>query len=169
MWIAVLLVAAVAVWWFVSKSASKKPEKSTNKQPENAASFTFKIETTAIASDRERTPDEEEAYQQAKTIDWDNRVKNGARWTGDVTARLPIKALTNNQYYCLRDATMRYKIRGESDVVEDTGYIKSIKYHPKRTLNSLVNHGLLTEVEGGYFTVTDLGCRAFQELPMRFN
>lgn len=161
MWIAVLLTAVVLGWWIYSKNANKKATK--------GPAFTVKIETTSSASDRERTPEEEAAYQQAKTIDWDNRVKNSARWSGDTTIPLPIKQLTVSQYYCLRDATMKFRIRAESDVVEDTGYIRSIKHHPTKTINSLVKHGMIAASDDGYFMVTNLGCRAFEQLPTRYS
>jgi hypothetical protein len=161
MWIAVLLAVAVigGVIFF------RKPGK---KQAEEAV-LTFKIEATPSAPKRERTIAEEEVYQQAKKRDWDSRSENGARWSGDVTSALPIRALTINQYYCLRDATMRFKIRCESDFVEDVGTVKSIKYHAKKTINALVKHGMIAANGSGEFEITDLGCRAFETLPTRYS
>ena len=177
MWVIVLLVAvAAAIWLYLetrpigTQVTQKETTQEDVKQPTQAFGMTLTIETSNPQPSQPLSPEEEEKRWEQKKKDWDERERNAIPWCGDTSLKPPIKTLTINQSYCLKHARVRYVIVNEGPgSLPNFPDRKNVKPHATRTINSLLKHQMLEAVGDGSYRITDMGLRALELLPVRYD
>lgn len=177
-----LILLVFGVIWLVYKSQSTSQRKGGRQgraqpfdtggaqQRTQPLGITFTIETTDPQPYQPLSPEEEEKREEQKRKDWDERERNAIPWCSDTSLKPPIKALTINQSYCLKHARVRYVIVNEGpDWLPKFPDRKSVKPHAKRTINSLLKHQMLEAVGDGSYRITNMGLRALELLPIRYD
>lgn len=103
-----------------------------------------------------------------KKISKQHSKKNTAPAISQPPESLSLKRLSLNQASCLSDAISGIRIYREVDINNPKIYEGNVRgvMHPTRTVNSLVKHGLLEEVEDAGFAITTLGALAIRTLPI---
>lgn len=112
-------------------------------------------------------PPEEAAEYALRMAVADERESNAIPWCTDTSIQLPIKALTGYQWHCLREARLRYQIVPKDMDALAIDSLNDPREWPQRTINSLVKHGMLKLGEGGAYSVTNVGLRALETLPVK--
>lgn len=113
-----------------------------------------------------RRDEDEDKREKLKDTERALRYEYRLRWSGETTVKPPIKSLTFHQARCLFWAERLYVIR--PTWLEYFGPTsRNNSFHEKRTIESLLKHGLLSAHPLGHYEITDLGLQVLETLPQR--
>lgn len=174
MWFVVftILLLWLVLWSLGKVSKDKEPEvrlhadDAITRDEESALTLSFSVESIRP---QPMTPEQQAVYDEERKAWWDEIIRNAVPWCDDETIKLPIKSLTQRQYYCLRGARLRFIVVPESDQINPKFEGSDrLSVHPMRTISSLLKHGMLAAVGDSSYKITDVGLRALQCLPVSY-
>ena len=170
-WFLLLTAVAFGAWKLTYRPIQprkKRPESKKNDPQREVVNLSDGVTLTIEVTGGDSTFTPEEAVEYAKRMTAaDERERNAIPWSTDTSIQLPIKALTGYQSLCLREARLRYQIVMKNiDMIENVS-LNDLREWPKRTIDSLVKHGLLELGDSGAYRITDIGLRALETLPTK--
>lgn len=145
------------------QAASHEPKSSEFENPAHQ----IKVRVEGTGAERP-SKDVEATEYDAVIASGEERLRNAIPWCTDTSIQLPLKALTENQAYCLRLARLRYPIVPANRQSLDTFFaLSEARQISLRTIRSLESNGMLQVADSGAYAITNVGLRALQTLPVK--